>query len=108
MRELSHHKPVEKEHLPRQCRIDAAVVAAPCGNDHETVERDLLGRADKAVLRVPFGRTVAVLRDVASKRLYPADVYFGGVSREEARGVDKFACDDPLGRIVRLFDCLIV
>ena len=100
MWELSHYESVEKEHLPRERGIDAAVVASPCGNDHEPVERDLLGRADKAVFRVPFWRAVAVLCDVACKRLYPADVYLGGISREEARGVDKFACDDPLRRIV--------
>ena len=97
MRELPHRKGVEKEHLPRERGIDAAVVASPRGDDHEPVERDLLGCAYEAVLRVPFGRTVAVLRDVARKRLYPADVYLGGVSREEARGVDELACDDPFG-----------
>ena len=84
MRELPHRKGVEKEHLPRERGIDAAVVASPRGDYHEPVERDLLGCAYEAVFRVPFGRTVAVLRDVARKRLYPADVYLGGVSREEA------------------------
>ena len=96
MRELPHRKGVEKEHLPRERGIDAAVVASPRWDYHEPVERDLLGCAYEAVFRVPFGRTVAVLRDVARKRLYPADVYLGGVSREEARGVDELACDDPL------------
>ena len=100
MRELPHRKGVEKEHLPRERGVDAAVVASPRGDYHEPVERDLLGCAYEAVFRVPFGRTVAVLRDVARKRLYPADVYLGGVSREEARGVDELACDDPLGGIV--------
>ena len=97
MRELSHYESVEKEHLPRERRIDAAVVASPRGNNHEPVERDLLGRADKTILRVPFWRAVAVLCDVACKRLYPANVDFCGVSRKEARGVDKFASNDPFG-----------
>ena len=98
VRELSHYESVEKEHLPRARGIDAAVIAAPRRHDDESVERHLLGRADKAVLRIPFGRAVAVLCDVACKRLYPANVDLGGVARKEARGVDKFACNDPFGR----------
>ena len=64
-------------------QVEAAVVAAAGGNDHETVERNLFCGADKSGDGIPFGRMAMVAAKRTGGGFDPARVDHGGIAREK-------------------------
>ena len=94
-REIAVYEPAPYEDFAREGGVEAREVASACGHDDESVERDLFRHAHEAALRIPFGRVVVSLAEVARDGFDPRGVECGGGAREEARRVDELASEDP-------------
>ncbi len=97
-REVAVHESAPDEDFAREGGVETREVASARGHDDESVERDLFRHAHEAALRIPLGRMVVSLAEVARDWLDPRGVKRGGGAREEARRIDEFAGEDPRRR----------
>ena len=91
MRDVAINEPPPNEDFARLGQVEAAVVAAAGGNDHESVERNLFRGADKSRGGIPFGRMAMVTAKRTGGGFDPARVDHGGIAREETGRIDEFA-----------------
>ena len=83
MRDVAIDQPPPNEDFARLGQVEAAVVAAAGGNDHETVERNLFRGADKSGDGIPFGRMAMVAAKRTGGGFDPARIDRGGIAREK-------------------------